>query len=58
MLHPIHVYRAKGQDPRCIPWKGASVAARLTTVQDAWILQSEWEEMGVRVAREKAPFLW
>ena len=52
------VARAKGQDPRCIPWKGASVAARLTTVQEAWILQSEWEEMGIRVAREKAPFLW
>jgi actin-related protein 8 len=55
----LHVTtRAKNADPRHVAWRGASVVARLSAAQDAWILQSEWEDFGIRVVREKVPFIW
>ena len=57
--HTINVIaKPKGVDPRQLAWKGASVMAQLASSQDCWILRSEYQEVGIRVLREKAPFLW
>lgn len=55
----LHVTtRPKDTDSRHVAWRGASVVARLSAAQDAWILQSEWEDVGIRAVREKVPFIW
>ncbi|RWS17454.1 actin-related protein 8-like protein [Dinothrombium tinctorium] len=48
----------KDIDPRCVVWKGAAVMSLLDTTQELWITKNEWENVGVRIVREKAPFVW
>ncbi|XP_032892447.1 actin-related protein 8 isoform X2 [Amblyraja radiata] len=50
--------RPKDMDARLIAWKGGAVLACLDTTQELWIHQREWQRFGVRMLRERAPFVW
>ncbi|KAK6176999.1 hypothetical protein SNE40_015194 [Patella caerulea] len=50
--------RPKDVDPKIICWKGAAILACLDTAQELWIHEKEWEQFGVRLLRERAPFVW
>uniref|UniRef100_A0A4W3GXH7 Actin-related protein 8 n=1 Tax=Callorhinchus milii TaxID=7868 RepID=A0A4W3GXH7_CALMI len=52
------ITRPKDMDPRLIAWKGGAVLACLDTTQELWIHQREWQRFGVRMLRERAPFVW
>ena len=45
-------------DPRTICWKGGAVLSILDSAQELWISQREWTSVGVRVLRERSPFIW
>ena len=45
-------------DPRTICWKGGAVLSILDSAQELWISQREWTSIGVRVLRERSPFIW
>ncbi|KAH7101507.1 actin-like ATPase domain-containing protein [Auriculariales sp. MPI-PUGE-AT-0066] len=47
----------KHVDPRVLCWKGASVFARMDTVQEFWVSKDEWEMVGMRGVRERWWFL-
>lgn len=46
----------KGIDPRFLSWKGASIISKDSTNTSMWITATEWERLGVRALREKAPY--
>jgi len=48
----------KDYDPQLTAWKGASILSCLESAQELWILPSEWEKSGVKILRERAPFIW
>uniref|UniRef100_A0A6A7G4U5 Actin-related protein 8 isoform X1 n=2 Tax=Hirondellea gigas TaxID=1518452 RepID=A0A6A7G4U5_9CRUS len=50
--------RPKDLDPGMTAWKGAALMTGLEGSGELWISQSMWEKMGVRVLREKCPFIW
>ncbi|XP_072328584.1 actin-related protein 8 isoform X1 [Scyliorhinus torazame] len=52
------ITRPKDMDPRLIAWKGGAVLACLDTTQELWVHQREWQRFGVRMLRERAPFVW
>ncbi|XP_055503485.1 actin-related protein 8 isoform X2 [Leucoraja erinacea] len=52
------ITRPKDMDARLIAWKGGAVLACLDTTQELWIHQREWQRFGVRMLRERAPFVW
>ncbi|XP_032825583.1 actin-related protein 8 [Petromyzon marinus] len=52
------ITRPKDTDPRLTAWKGGVVLACLDTAQELWIHRREWERFGVRMLRERAPFVW
>lgn len=39
-------------------WKGAAIMSCLESAQELWIQNTEWEKIGVKILREKAPFIW
>lgn len=45
-------------DPGMTAWKGAAILSCLESAQELWISGQEWEHTGVRVLRERAPFMW
>lgn len=45
-------------DPAIIAWKGACIMSCLETAQELWIGDKEWEKIGIRLLRERAPFAW
>ncbi|XP_001605850.1 actin-related protein 8 [Nasonia vitripennis] len=45
-------------DPGMTSWKGAAILSCLESAQELWIGRQEWEHAGVRVLRERAPFMW
>ena len=45
-------------DPSEVAWKGGAVLAKLDSCQELWIENQDWELFGVRLLREKAPFIW
>lgn len=45
-------------EPDIVCWKGAAILACLDTTQELWIKQKEWDQFGVRMLRERAPFVW
>ena len=45
-------------DPRTICWKGGAVLSILDSAQELWISHREWISIGVRVLRERSPFIW
>lgn len=66
-LPPLHrklvdqvevIARPKEMDPRTICWKGGAVLSILDSAQELWISQREWTSIGVRVLRERSPFIW
>lgn len=52
------IARPKEMDPRTICWKGGAVLSILDSAQELWISQREWMTIGVRVLRERSPFIW
>ncbi|CAH3174956.1 unnamed protein product [Porites evermanni] len=52
------IARPKEMDPRTICWKGGAVLSILDSAQELWISQREWITIGVRVLRERSPFIW
>lgn len=52
------ICKTKDLDPRLTCWKGGSVLACLDTTQELWIHQLEWKKHGLKVLRERAPFVW
>lgn len=48
----------KEMDPAITSWKGAAVMSCLESSPELWITSSEWSKCGVRILREKAPFIW
>lgn len=48
----------KDMDPAMTSWKGAAVMSCLESAPELWISGSEWSKGGVRILREKAPFMW
>ena len=39
-------------------WKGAAVLAGLESARELWIRPEEWQKVGQKLLREKAPFPW
>ncbi|XP_063988128.1 actin-related protein 8 [Diachasmimorpha longicaudata] len=52
------ITQPKEMDPGITAWKGAAIFSCLESAQELWIGQLEWERHGVRVLRERAPFMW
>ncbi|XP_078580404.1 actin-related protein 8-like isoform X2 [Branchiostoma floridae x Branchiostoma japonicum] len=52
------ITRPKDQDPQMVCWKGAAVLACLDTTQELWVGQREWRKFGIRILRERSPFVW
>ncbi|XP_065899738.1 actin-related protein 8-like isoform X2 [Dysidea avara] len=48
----------KDLEPGMIAWKGAAVLSFLDTCEELWIKHEEWENSGVRLLRERVPFVW
>ncbi|KAJ6636054.1 Actin-related protein 8 [Pseudolycoriella hygida] len=48
----------KEMDPAMTAWKGAAVMSCLESAPELWIQSSEWQKCGLRILREKAPFMW
>lgn len=48
----------KDMDPAIVTWKGAAVMSCLESAPELWISVDEWSKAGVRILREKAPFMW
>lgn len=52
------ITRAKDMDPCMTSWKGAALMTCLEGSNELWIQQSEWNKYGVKILREKCPFIW
>lgn len=52
------ITQPKEMDPGMTAWKGAAIFSCLESAQELWIGRQEWERVGVRVLRERAPFMW
>ncbi|XP_066986004.1 actin-related protein 8 isoform X2 [Macrobrachium rosenbergii] len=52
------ITRAKDMDPSMTAWKGAALMTCLEGSSELWIQQAEWNKFGVKVLREKCPFIW
>ncbi|XP_043280182.1 actin-related protein 8 [Venturia canescens] len=52
------ITQPKEMDPGMTTWKGAAILSCLESAQELWIEKQEWERIGVRILRERAPFIW
>nr|CAB3219934.1 actin-related protein 2 [Phallusia mammillata] len=52
------ISKAKDQDPSMVAWKGGSVLSCLDGAQGLWITREEWITHGLRIFRERCPFVW
>ncbi|XP_046593472.1 actin-related protein 8 isoform X1 [Neodiprion virginianus] len=52
------ITQPKEMDPGMTAWKGAAILSCLESAQELWIGRQEWEQIGVRILRERAPFMW
>lgn len=52
------VTSSKDMDPAITAWKGAAIMSCLESAPELWITGGEWAKYGVRILREKAPFMW
>ncbi|KAH8304655.1 hypothetical protein KR018_010352, partial [Drosophila ironensis] len=48
----------KGMDAGMVAWKGAAIMSVLESARELWISQPDWERHGLRLLRERSPFLW
>ncbi|EDW05928.1 actin-related protein 8 [Drosophila mojavensis] len=49
---------SKGMDVGMVAWKGAAIMSVLESARELWITQTEWQRYGLRILRERSPFLW
>lgn len=56
--NPEIIMTPKDVDAGHIVWRGASVMAGLEASDELWITKEDFESYGVRVLREKVPFIW
>lgn len=52
------IVRPKDQDPSFVAWKGGSVLSCLESAHDCWVSNAEWKSQGLKVLRERCPFVW
>ncbi|KAK0076012.1 hypothetical protein PV325_006017 [Microctonus aethiopoides] len=52
------ITQPKDMDPGMTAWKGAAILSCLESAQELWIGRQEWERHGVRLLRERVPFMW
>lgn len=52
------ITRAKDMEPSMTAWKGAALMTCLEGSNELWIQQAEWNKYGVKILREKCPFIW
>jgi actin-related protein 8 len=52
------VVMPKDVDPGHITWRGAAVLTNLEASDELWISKEDFEAQGVRILREKVPFIW
>ncbi|XP_002730533.1 actin-related protein 8-like [Saccoglossus kowalevskii] len=52
------ICKAKELDSKMTCWKGGAVLCCLDTSQELWIRQREWQHYGLKVLRERSPFVW
>ena len=45
-------------DPQVLVWKGASVFGKLTSTNEVWIKQSEYDILNSRVLPYKTLWMW
>ncbi|XP_017155875.1 actin-related protein 8 [Drosophila miranda] len=48
----------KGMDAGMVAWKGAAIMSVLESARELWITQVDWSRHGLRLLRERSPFLW
>lgn len=48
----------KDIDPAATAWKGAAIMSCLESANELWVNQSEWSKYGLKILRERAPFIW
>ncbi|XP_016981645.1 actin-related protein 8 [Drosophila rhopaloa] len=48
----------KGMDAGMVAWKGAAIMSVLESARELWISQHDWQRHGLRILRERSPFLW
>ncbi|XP_020804933.1 actin-related protein 8 [Drosophila serrata] len=48
----------KGMDAGMVAWKGAAIMSVLESARELWISQHDWHKYGLRILRERSPFLW
>ena len=58
MLVILFAFLLQELEPGMIAWKGAAVLSFLDTCEELWIKQEDWERAGVRLLRERVPFVW
>ncbi|XP_037724830.1 actin-related protein 8 isoform X3 [Drosophila subpulchrella] len=47
----------KGMDAGMVAWKGAAIMSVLESARELWISQNDWQRYGLRILRERSPFL-
>lgn len=52
------VVKPKDQDPSIVAWKGGSVLSCLDNAQECWVTNKEWNRYGLKLLRERSPFIW
>lgn len=52
------VVSVKDVDPGNVCWRGASLLTTFESADELWISREDWQSFGVRVLREKVPFIW
>ena len=56
---PIEVIMdPKGLSSDITVWKGAAILSGLESARELWIRSDEWQKLGQKLLREKAPFPW
>ncbi|KAH8420235.1 hypothetical protein KR009_007941, partial [Drosophila setifemur] len=48
----------KGMEAGMVAWKGAAIMSVLESARELWISQQDWQRHGLRILRERSPFLW
>lgn len=48
----------KDVDPANVVWRGAALLTSLESSEELWITREDWQSNGVRILREKVPFIW
>lgn len=48
----------KDMDPASTVWKGAGILSCLESAKELWIYTEEFRKYGVKIFRERAPFMW